>query len=90
MEIKVKKGNVTHINIPHIINNKQVMRNRSLITKKLEQLDTTLTTLQQIVNRQEPIEIYKSNINKAQSLIEEMKSMVEMEPMSSDELKYKQ
>tara|TARA_B110000977_G_scaffold163008_1_gene208737 strand:+ start:818 stop:1018 length:201 start_codon:yes stop_codon:yes gene_type:complete len=66
------------------------MRNRDLITRKLDQLETTLITLEQVVNRQEPIEIYKSNINKAQSLIEEMKSMVEMEPMSSDELKYKQ
>ena len=66
------------------------MRNRDLITRKLDQLETTLITLEQIVNRQEPIEIYKSNINKAQNLIEEMKSMVEMEPMSSDELKYKQ
>jgi len=66
------------------------MRNRDLITRKLDQLETTLITLEQIVNRQEPIEIYKSNINKAQNLIEEMKSMVEMEPMSSGELKYKQ
>ena len=66
------------------------MRNRDLITRKLDQLETTLITLEQVVNRQEPIEIYKSNINKAQNLIEEMKSMVEMEPMSSDELKYKQ
>tara|TARA_R110000803_G_scaffold205092_1_gene271531 strand:- start:64 stop:264 length:201 start_codon:yes stop_codon:yes gene_type:complete len=66
------------------------MRNRDLITRKLDQLETTLITLEQVVNRQEPIEIYKSNISKAQNLIEEMKSMVEMEPMSSDELKYKQ
>ena len=66
------------------------MRNRDLITRKLDQLETTLITLEQIVNRQEPIEIYKSNLSKAQNLIEEMKSMVEMEPMSSDELKYKQ
>ncbi|MDA9981257.1 hypothetical protein N9H39_00650 [Gammaproteobacteria bacterium] len=66
------------------------MRNRDLITRKLDQLETTLITLEQIVNRQEPIEVYKSNLSKAQNLIEEMKSMVEMEPMSSDELKYKQ
>ena len=65
------------------------MRNRDLITRKLDQLETTLITLEQVVNRQEPIEIYKSNLSKAQNLIEEMKSMVEMEPMSSDELKYK-
>ena len=66
------------------------MRNRDLITRKLDQLETTLITLEQIVNRQEPIEIYKSNLSKAQNLIEEMKSMVEMEPMSNNELKYKQ
>lgn len=66
------------------------MRNRDLVTRKLDQLETTLITLEQIVNRQEPIEVYKSNINKAQNLIGELKDMVEMEAMSSGELKYKQ
>ena len=66
------------------------MRNRSLITKKLEQLDTTLTTLQQIVNRQEPIQVYKSNIIKAKDLLEDLQSMIEMEPMSTGETKFKQ
>jgi hypothetical protein len=62
------------------------MRNRNLLTKKLDTLETTLITLQQIVNRQSPIETYKINIVKAQSLIEDIKDMVENEPMSSGEI----
>ena len=62
------------------------MRNRNLLTKKLDTLETTLITLHQIVNRQSPIETYKINIVKAQSLIEDIKDMVENEPMSSGEI----
>lgn len=62
------------------------MRNRNLVTRKLEQLETTLITLQQIVNRQSPIESYKANIIKAQGLVDELKDMVEAEPMSPNEL----
>ena len=62
------------------------MRNRNLLTKKLDTLETTLITLHQIVNRQSPIETYKINIVKAQSLIEDIKDMVENEPISSGEI----
>lgn len=62
------------------------MRNRNLVTRKLDQLETTLITLQQIVNRQSPIETYKSNIVKAQGLVEDLKDMVEREPMSPTEI----
>jgi hypothetical protein len=62
------------------------MRNRNLVTRKLEQLETTLITLQQIVNRQSPIETYRANITKAQGLVDELKDMVEAEPMSPNEL----
>ena len=62
------------------------MRNRNLLNRKLDQLETTLVTLQQIVNRQSPIETYKANIIKAQDLVEELKDMVETEPMSPTEL----
>jgi hypothetical protein len=62
------------------------MRNRNLVTRKLEQLETTLITLQQIVNRQSPIETYRANITKAQGLVDELKDMVESEPMSPNEL----
>lgn len=62
------------------------MRNRNLAFKKLETLEATLTTLLQIVNRQSPIETYKVNIGKAQGLVEDLKDMVEREPMSPSEL----
>jgi len=62
------------------------MRNRNLINRKLDTLETTLITLKQIVNRQAPIETYRVNITKAQGLVDELKDMVEGEPMSSNEL----
>jgi hypothetical protein len=62
------------------------MRNRNLINRKLDNLEATLVTLQQIVNRQSPIESYRTNIIKAQGLVEDLKDMVEAEPMSSSEL----
>jgi hypothetical protein len=62
------------------------MRNRNLVNRKLDQLETTLITLQQIVNRQSPIESYKANIIKAQGLVNDLRDMVEREPMSPSEL----
>jgi len=62
------------------------MRNRNLVNRKLDQLETTLITLQQIVNRQSPIETYKANIIKAQGLVNDLRDMVEREPMSPSEL----
>ena len=62
------------------------MRNRNLVFKKLDTLETTLITLQSIVNRQSPIETYKANIVKAQGLVEEIKDMVEREPMDPREM----
>lgn len=62
------------------------MRNRNLLNRKLDNLEATLITLQQIVNRQSPIETYKVNINKAQGLVEDIKDMVEREPMSPGEM----
>ena len=62
------------------------MRNRNLVNRKLDTLETTLTTLQQIVNRQSSIESYKANIIKAQGLVEDLRDMVEAEPMSPNEI----
>ena len=62
------------------------MRNRNLLNRKLVNLEATLITLQQIVNRQSPIESYKANITKAQGLVSDLRDMVEAEPMSSNEL----
>lgn len=62
------------------------MRNRNLINRKLEKLESTLITLRRIVNTQEPIEVYKINIGKALATVEELKDMVEMEPMDPREI----
>jgi len=62
------------------------MRNRNVMNSKLDNLETTLINLQRIVNTQEPIKIYKQNINKAIDLVEDLRGMVEMEPMSSNEI----
>lgn len=62
------------------------MRNRNLINNKLDNLEATLNTLQQIVNRQSPIETYKVNLGRAKGLVEDIRSMVEAENMSPSEI----
>jgi hypothetical protein len=62
------------------------MRNRNLLDRKLQTLEGTLTTLQNIVNTQQPIEAYKINIGKAQAIVEEIRDMIEAEPMSPSEI----
>ena len=61
------------------------MRNRSTILRKLEQLGGVIRILKGIVNRQEPIESYIININKAENLLEEVMDFVETESMSPQE-----
>ena len=62
------------------------MRNRNLINRKLDNLETTLITLQQLVNRQSPIESYRANIIKAQGFVSDLRDMVEAEPMAPTEM----
>jgi len=66
--------------------NKIKMRNRSLMQKKVEYLESTLINLQRIVKTQEPIEVYIQNIEKGLEVIEDLKSMIEAEPMSPNEV----
>lgn len=61
------------------------MRNREMLYKKLETLDHTLINLQRIVNTQEPIESYRSNIVKAQGIADDIRTMIEREPRSHSE-----
>jgi hypothetical protein len=62
------------------------MRNRNLVNKKLDNLESTLINLQRIVNTQQPIESYKANIVRAQGLVNDIRDMVESQPMSPSEL----
>jgi hypothetical protein len=54
--------------------------------KKVEYLESTLINLQRIVKTQEPVEVYIQNIEKGLEVIEDLKSMIEAEPMSSNEV----
>ena len=62
------------------------MRNRNYINTKLDTLETTLITLQQIVNRQSPIEAYRANIVKAQGLVSDLRDAIERESLQGSEL----
>ena len=62
------------------------MRNRNLVNKKLDNLESTLINLQRIVNTQQPIESYKANIIRAQGLVNDIRDMIESQPMSPSEL----
>jgi hypothetical protein len=54
--------------------------------KKVEFLESTLINLQRIVKTKEPVEVYLQNIEKGLDVIEDLKSMIEAEPMSPNEV----
>ena len=54
--------------------------------KKLEYLEFVLTNLQRIVQTQEPLNVYTENIKKGIEVLEDLKSMVEAEPLSPNEI----
>ncbi len=62
------------------------MRNRNVVNRKLDNLESTLINLQRIVNTQQPIESYRANIIKAQGLVNDIRDVVESQPMSPSEL----
>jgi hypothetical protein len=62
------------------------MRNRSLMQKKVEFLESTLINLQRIVKTKEPVEVYLQNIEKGLDVVEDLKSMIEAEPLSPNEV----
>jgi hypothetical protein len=62
------------------------MRNRNLMQKKVDTLESTLTNLRRIVQTQEPLEVYNTNITYALEILEDLRSMIEAEPFSPNEL----
>jgi|TARA_R110000744_G_scaffold136313_1_gene246114 hypothetical protein len=60
------------------------MRNREMINRKLETLDHVLINLERITNTNEPIQTYKKGIEKGQDIIEDIRSMIEREPMVNE------
>ncbi len=61
------------------------MRNRELLNRRLESLDYILTNLKRIVNTLAPVSEFKENIDKAENLVVEVKSMIAKEPLSPQE-----
>jgi len=61
------------------------MRNRELIERKLGHLDGIMVNLLNIVKTQQPLRAFIDQIEQAQSIIEETRSTLEMEPMTSEE-----
>ena len=62
-----------------------VMRYRNRTNSLLEKLDGRLQGLKRIVNRQEPIDTYINAIENAQSIVDELKSIIEAEPIAPNE-----
>ena len=61
------------------------MKNRNLVYKRINQLESTLVNLKRIVSTQEPITTYKEAIEKGQDVVDEIRSMIEREPRSAYE-----
>lgn len=62
------------------------MRNRNLIINKIEHIEGFLKALRGIVQRQEPISSYLDFLNKSEDTLSEVKSMIEREDLSPNEL----
>ena len=62
------------------------MRNRDLIIRKIEQLESKYKHLQRIVQQNEPLETYISTIQQSEEILSEIKSMVDNQPMSPEEI----
>lgn len=60
------------------------MRNRETINRKLETLDHVLINLQRIISTNEPVQTYKKGIEKGQDIVEDIRSMIEREPMTNE------
>jgi hypothetical protein len=55
------------------------MRNKNLVHKKLENLDSTLNSLQGIVKRGESREVFFTTIQKGQEIISELQDLIEQQ-----------
>ena len=52
----------------------------------MEALESVLINLQRIVKTQEPIDVYVQNVQKGLDIVEDLKSMIEAEPLSPNEV----
>lgn len=62
------------------------MRNREYVYGKLESLDSILTKIKYLINTSNSVQDIFNNIEYGKELIDEIKSQIENEPMSPNEL----
>ena len=62
------------------------MRYRNIINNRLDVLENNLRTLEQIVQRQLPVQEYLSTLEKTKEQLEEIKNLVSLEPITNDEI----
>jgi ribosome-binding ATPase YchF (GTP1/OBG family) len=55
------------------------MRNKELIVKKLETVERTFTQLEHMVKRQSSVKEFVQTIEKGNSLLEQVQSLLELE-----------
>jgi hypothetical protein len=62
------------------------MKNRNLIQKKIEHLESNLINLGRFVKTQEPLDTYLKTLDNAIQIIDELRDMIESEPFSPGEI----
>lgn len=64
------------------------MRNRDLIIQKIEHLEGKMNTLRTQLNGSYPLNEFLNNIEISKDIISEVKSLIEREPRTPEELNY--
>jgi hypothetical protein len=62
------------------------MKNRENIYKLIDTIEGQLNNLKYIVNTQQPIEMYIQTLDKSLNLIDDLKTFIETEPLTPNEL----
>lgn len=62
------------------------MRNRELLNLRIERLEGKLKVLKYMVNRGEDVKKFQKELENSEEILSEIKSMVEREPMSPNEI----
>jgi hypothetical protein len=62
------------------------MRNRNLISSKLDNLEAKMKTLKFIVSRGEPVQTFLDVVTQSEELISELQALIDREDLSPNEL----
>lgn len=62
------------------------MRNRDLVIKRIEQIESKLETLRFLVSRGGDAQNFYDEIEKTKDVLGELKSMIEREPFAPEEI----